>query len=433
MEDIAIILLKQVEEDFKKAYSENSIIASTYKKVRDGTATYEDANAYSVEVGKILANAYSKIDPGDLPNRRMYYNIAHRLITPTMGNNYDLISGITADVQKIINEHAKIGIKPIVPDLNTDKVNKIVQRVADEEKYDDISWILDEPIKTFSQSIVDDFIKANVEFHAKAGMKPVVIRKISGNCCSWCAKLAGTYSYPDVPKDVYRRHQCCRCTVSYVPEKGKSQNVWKKDWNVKDVSNFEQNYLPVIRGDKKETFETRSAGTIKATQLEGYDNVYISDEAKIKPKEFTNIMKNINGALKYYGAENKEKPIIVVVEKEKLSAFGKYSYFDNTLFITPECGNRAKLYNMQENKEVTFAYTEYHECWHLVQAMSYGKKTDEKYMAWLIEKAKKNIDKLGITEYNVHIISEYAKHAYTAGRYDEVEAEYYTKKALGGK
>lgn len=88
---------------------------------------------------------------------------------------------------------------------------------------------------------------------------------------------------------------------------------------------------------------------------------------------------------------------------------------------------------MQENKEVTFAYTEYHECWHLVQAMSYGKKTGEKYMAWLIEKAKKNIDKLGITEYNVDIISEYAKHAYIAGRYDEVEAEYYTKKALGGK
>lgn len=432
MEDIAVILLKRVEEAIKKAYSESSIIASTYKKVRDGTATYEDANAYSVEVGTILANAYSKINSGDLPNGRMYYNIAHRLITPTMGYNYDLISQLAADVQRIINEQAKIGIKPIVPDLNTDKVNKIVQRVADSENYDDISWILDEPIKTFSQSIVDDTIKANVEFHAKAGMRPVLIRKISGNCCKWCANLAGTYSYPDVPKDVYRRHQRCRCTVSYDPGKGKVQNVWTKDWDAKDVSNLEQNYLPVIRGDKKETFDTRSAGTIKATQLEGYDNVYISDEAKIKPKEFTNIMKNISGALKYYGADNKEQPIIVVVEKEKLSAFGKYSYLDNAMFITPECGNRAKLYDMQENKEVTFAYTEYHECWHFIQAMSYGKKTDEKYMNWLIEKTKENIDKLGITEYNVSKISMYAKRSYAVGRYDEVEAEYYTKKALGG-
>lgn len=231
MEDIAVILLKQVEEAFKKAYSESSIIASTYKKVRDGTATYEDANAYSIEVGKILANAYSKINSGDLPNGRMYYNIAHRLITPTMSYNYDLISDMAADVQNIINEKAKIGIKPIVPDLNTDKVNKIVQRVADSENYDDISWILDEPIKTFSQSIVDDSIRVNAEFHAKSGMTPKIIRRTVGRCCEWCSKLEGIYSYPDVPKDVYRRHERCRCTVDYNPGKGRVQNVWTKNWN----------------------------------------------------------------------------------------------------------------------------------------------------------------------------------------------------------
>lgn len=241
MEDIAVILLKQVEEAFKKAYSESSIIASTYKKVRDGTATYEDANAYSVEVGTILANAYSKINSGDLPNGRMYYNIAHRLITPTMGYNYDLISQLAADVQKIINEQAKIGIKPIVPDLNTDKVNQIVQRVADSDNYDDISWILDEPVKTFSQSIVDDSIRVNAEFHAKSGMTPKIVRRTVGRCCKWCSKLEGTYSYPDVPKDVYRRHERCRCTVDYNPGNGKAQNVWSKDWKKEVQVDFEDN------------------------------------------------------------------------------------------------------------------------------------------------------------------------------------------------
>ena len=59
-------------------------------------------------------------------------------------------------------------------------------------------------------------------------MKPKVIRKESGNCCKWCKSLVGSYSYPDVPKDVYRRHQNCRCTVEYIPKKGVRQDVHTK-------------------------------------------------------------------------------------------------------------------------------------------------------------------------------------------------------------
>ena len=65
-----------------------------------------------------------------------------------------------------------------------------------------------------------------------------------------------------------------------------------------------------------------------------------------------------------------------------------------------------------------------------MQAQQFGKPiTDEnkstEYFPWLLVKAKKNIDALGINEYNVNSISEYAKYAYLVGRYDDVEAEYY--------
>ena len=88
--------------------------------------------------------------------------------------------------------------------------------MSNAEVYDDVAWALDEPIKVFSQSIVDDSIKANAEFQYGAGLSPKIERTTSGNCCEWCQKLADTYSYPDVPKEVYQRHDYCRCKVDYV-------------------------------------------------------------------------------------------------------------------------------------------------------------------------------------------------------------------------
>lgn len=46
------------------------------------------------------------------------------------------------------------------------------------------------------------------------------------------------------------------------------------------------------------------------------------------------------------------------------------------------------------------------------------------YMQELNIRAKKVIDKAGITKYNVNSISDYASRQFYLGRYDEVEAEY---------
>ncbi len=88
-----------------------------------------------------------------------------------------------------------------------------------------------EPIVNFSQSIVDDSIRVNAEFQSKAGMRPKIVRKLAGGCCEWCRSLSGAYIYPeDVPDDIYRRHQNCRCTVDFNPRDGKVRNVHTKKW-----------------------------------------------------------------------------------------------------------------------------------------------------------------------------------------------------------
>lgn len=235
MEDIALVLLKKIQQDFQNGFDKSSLIQGLYAKVRDGTATYQEANEFAVEAGDILVKAYrNNISSDILPDGKLYYNIAQRILNPTLKNNYELITDVTEQVQKSLNDNANIGIKPVKPKLNQDRIDGIINRASNVDNYDDVSWILDEPVKNFSQSIVDDSIRANAEFHAKAGMSPKIVRKLYGGCCDWCKALAGTYSYPDVPKDVYRRHQRCRCIVDYYPGNGKVQNVHSKQWHTQE-------------------------------------------------------------------------------------------------------------------------------------------------------------------------------------------------------
>lgn len=229
MEDVAPFLLQKIQEEFEKEIRSSKVLKEVEEKIKLKKATYDDANKYAVELGEILKKAYSKhITVDNLPDGRFYYNIAKRILESTMKNNFNLITDTSLTIQSILNTIANIGIKPIKPKINMDRIRGIVDRVSDEVDFNKIKWVLGEPIVNFSQSIVDDCIKENASFHYESGLKPKIIRAIAGDCCDWCKEVAGTYSYPNVPSDVYRRHQRCRCTVNYYPGDGKVQNVHSK-------------------------------------------------------------------------------------------------------------------------------------------------------------------------------------------------------------
>lgn len=227
MEDIAPELLARIEQEFEKRVKSDSLLADLAAKLEAGTATHTEAYEYAGRVGEILTDAYQhNIASSSLPDGKLWYNIANRVITPTMKHNYDIITQYVTDVQTSLNKAAGLGIKALPPDMDVeDKIQGIVNRVSSEASYDDIQWILQEPVKTFGRNVVDASISANVDFQGKAGLTPKVVRKSSGSCCKWCMSLVGTYTYPDVPRDVYRRHDNCRCTVNYDPGSGKVKNI----------------------------------------------------------------------------------------------------------------------------------------------------------------------------------------------------------------
>lgn len=231
VEDIVPSLLKKIKSEFEGARLDSEILKDLLSKLQHSKASYLDANKYAIEIGEILSKALgTSLTNETLPDGKMYYNIAQRVLMDVLGRNYELVSDYTEQVQKNLNSEAKIGLAAQVPELNQDRIDGLVNRLASEESFDDVKWLLDDPIVNFSQSIVDDSIRKNAEFHHKVGLSPKIVRRVVGHPCKWCKSLEGAYNYPEVPKDVYRRHGKCRCTVDYHPGNGKKQNVHTKRW-----------------------------------------------------------------------------------------------------------------------------------------------------------------------------------------------------------
>lgn len=229
--DVLPAILQEVQARFESDFGKSEIVRNAFETLKAKKATYKTANEFAIEVGEILSKALgASLIADKLPDGKMYYNIAQRLLSDVLGRNYEIISGYTRDVQKKLNTDAKISLKVQVPELNQDRIAGIVNRLASEEKFEDVSWLFGEPIVNFSQSIIDDSIRKNAEFHHKVGLSPKIVRRVVGHPCKWCKSLEGSYNYPEVPKDIYRRHGKCRCTVDYHPGSGKKQNVHTKKW-----------------------------------------------------------------------------------------------------------------------------------------------------------------------------------------------------------
>ena len=224
MDDVAPELLEQIRKTFRELLGEP-----------ETPADYAGAAQYADRVGEALAEALGRCLSGDsLPDGRMYWNIADRVVRPMLEEDHALVTAAAAEAQRALNEAAGLGLKAQAAPLDESRVEGILNKLAAAERFDDAAWVLDEPVRTFSRSVVDDTLRANVEFQGKAGLRPKIVRRAEAKCCAWCSRLAGTYSYPDVPRDVYRRHERCRCSVEYDPGSGRRQNVHTKQWTEPD-------------------------------------------------------------------------------------------------------------------------------------------------------------------------------------------------------
>ena len=233
MADVVPELNRAIKTDFQGYVMKDKQIATVSKRIRDGTATFADGHLYSERLGENLSRALvNNLNENTLPDGKLYYNIAKRTVTPNLMNNYDLTNETAAEIQRQIDLANGIGLKAAKAEFPESRIQGLIDKMtADNITLDRaIQWLI-EPIVNNSEAFFDDFIKENAKVRNDLGLKTTITRTYQFGCCDWCANLAGVYEYDSVPQDVYRRHEFCRCTVTYQSKK-QSQNVWsKKTWS----------------------------------------------------------------------------------------------------------------------------------------------------------------------------------------------------------
>lgn len=119
----------------------------------------------------MLAAAFkNNLSENVLPDGQMYYNIASRILNDRLGTNYEMISEASEQIQKGLNTKAGLGLNAVKPELNQDRIDGLINRVSS-EPFKNVSWLLDDPVINFSQSIVDDTIRKNADFYYQSGMR----------------------------------------------------------------------------------------------------------------------------------------------------------------------------------------------------------------------------------------------------------------------
>ena len=230
--DIVPELNEQIEAKFKGNVLADRQLRTVSRRITSGSADLGDAHRYAQRLGEDLSNALTgTLTADNLPNGKLYFNIAERTVIPALEQNYEMVNEAAAMIQKSMDKKAKIGLGSVKADFPMERIQNLIDKLtADDITPEAVIRWLTEPIINNSEAFADDYVEANAKFRSKSGLKTMLIRKADAKCCDWCAALEGSYDYDEAPDDIYRRHEYCRCTVTFKTEKI-SQGVWsKREW-----------------------------------------------------------------------------------------------------------------------------------------------------------------------------------------------------------
>jgi hypothetical protein len=233
-EDIAPRMLADFEEDFRKSFQSDSILRSLYARINAGKATQADAQQFVIELGRLTADVFHRnVKAEDLPDGKLYYNIASRIIPPILEQNYGITCDVMAQVIDAQNRQAGIGIKFQRPEFDEQKSHELAWVASQAEQFADVQDMVANSLGANARDVSNECVKKNADFGYDAGFSPKIVRDDHGGCCEWCASMAGTYDLKSAPKDVWATHANCTCTIEYDPGRSKrrSLSVSGKRWS----------------------------------------------------------------------------------------------------------------------------------------------------------------------------------------------------------
>src|SRR5699024_6529273 len=122
-EDVAPALLDAIRADFSARLGGRKRAAQLLELIQRGAGTYQDANDYSKQVGEALSEAFqANLSSAVLPDGRMYWNIADRVVRPLLEEDHSLVAAAAEQVQTSLNEAAGLGLQAQAVPLNESRV-----------------------------------------------------------------------------------------------------------------------------------------------------------------------------------------------------------------------------------------------------------------------------------------------------------------------
>ena len=134
--DIAPELYGKLHAEFEKNIKRNKRIQSFRKK--GDKATQKEVSLYSAELGQCAADALAVVMSEDnLPNGKLYWNIAQKTIIPLMEEAYEMVMAAAEAVQKREDKDLGINLKPIRPGFPRERVEGLINKLIEYQEEED--------------------------------------------------------------------------------------------------------------------------------------------------------------------------------------------------------------------------------------------------------------------------------------------------------
>lgn len=219
-----------VQDEIRQRIEKDVLLARLRRKIDTGKANFNDTFLYSDRAGKLLGEIFSRRLP-DIPLEER-----EALCVELLRDRYTDINQLIDRVQRVLDEAQNLHIAPQHAPFKNERAHKIGHATADPTVPVETQQRRAESAPaTMTRAMHDDRMKKEADFRSRAGLQCYITRKTDGKCCEWCDKMAGRYEYHSEPKDIYRRHDNCDCTVTF--ENGrKRQDVWsKREWEAPEL------------------------------------------------------------------------------------------------------------------------------------------------------------------------------------------------------
>lgn len=130
MEDIVPVLYARIQKAFNNRVKNDRKIQAFERKLADKTATASEVSLYAADLGRIAAAVLGDaLDPDNLPNRQLYWNIGQRTIKPLLKEVYKMVMAAAKEQTRIDDEKIGINLAPQEPGFPEDRVDDLITKL----------------------------------------------------------------------------------------------------------------------------------------------------------------------------------------------------------------------------------------------------------------------------------------------------------------